>query len=81
MLTYLTLYPCKPEHHINVLCKKVSKEAYNKKKKEKMFIGNIFWIKREVLTHEAIRRLLSMLMRHSNNDVVYIFTGVKRIQM
>ena len=46
-----------------------------------MFIGNIFWIKREVLTHEAIRRLLSMLMRHSNNDVVYIFTGVKRIQM
>ena len=30
---------------------------------------------------EAIQRLLSMPMRHSNNDVVYIPTGQKKKQI
>ena len=33
--------------------------------------------KREVSTHEAIKRALSLQMRHSNTDVLYISTGRK----
>ena len=33
--------------------------------------------KEEVSMHEAIHRVLSMSMRHSNNDDVYISTVVK----
>ena len=43
MLTYLTLYLCKPEHALNELMKKPSKEAYGKDIKDKMLsIGNTF---------------------------------------
>ena len=70
LLTYLTSYLCMPEHH--VICKEnASKEAYNKKVKEKLwcFSNVVFWIKWEVSLHEAIQRVLSMPMRHSNSDV------------
>ena len=71
MLTYLTAYLCKPEHRMSELMKKVSKEAYGKDIKGKMHsIGNIFLTKREVSTHEAIKRVLSLPMRHSNIDVL-----------
>ena len=43
-------------------------------------ISNVISIKREISTHEAIQRLFSMPMRHSNNDVVYIPTDVKKIE-
>ena len=43
MLTYLTLYLCKPEHALNELMKKPSKEAYGKDIKDKMLsIRNTF---------------------------------------
>ena len=41
-------------------------------------IGNVFLTKREVSTHEAVKRVLSLPMRHSNIDVVYIPTGLKK---
>ena len=41
-------------------------------------IGNVFLTKREVSTHEAIKRVLSLPMRHSNIDVVYVPTGFKK---
>ena len=47
--------------------KKASKEAYGKDIKRKMlFISNIFLTKREVSTHGAIKRVLSLPMGHSN---------------
>ena len=66
------------------LMKKASKEAYGKDIKGKMRdIGNVFLTKREVSTHEAIKRVLSLPLRHSNIDVVYVPTGLKenRTQM
>ena len=59
--------------------KKASKEAYGKDIKGKMLsIGNTFLTKREVSTHEAIKRVLSLPMRHSNIDVLYVPTGLKK---
>ena len=59
--------------------KKPSKEAYEKDIKGKMFsIGNTFLTKHEVSTHEAIKRVLSLPMRHSNIDVLYVPTGLKK---
>ena len=53
MLTYLT-YLCKPEHAMS----EASEEAYGKDIKGKMLsIGNSFLTKREVSTHEAIKRV------------------------
>ena len=84
MLTYLTSYLCKPEHTMSELMQKASKEAYGKDIKGKMCdIGNVFLTKREVSTHEAIKRVLSLPLRHSNIDVQYVPTGLKenRTQM
>ena len=41
-------------------------------------IGNTFLTKREVSTHEAIKRVLYLPMRHSNIDVLYVPTGLKK---
>ena len=61
--------------------RKASKEAFAKNMKDKMgSICNVFLTKRDVLTHEAIQRVLSMSMRHSISDVVDIPTGVKKIE-
>ena len=75
ILTYLTSYVCKPEHAMSELMKKASKgekaskEAYGKDIKGKMLsIGNTFLTKREV-SIQAIKRVLSLPMRHSNIDV------------
>ena len=78
MLTYLTSYLCQPEHAMSKLMKKTSKEAYGKDKGNLLSIGNIFLTKHEVSTHEAIKRALSSPMRHSNIDVLYVPTGLKK---
>ena len=78
MLTYLTSYLCKPEHAMSELMKKASKEAYGKDIKGKMLsIGNTFLTKCKVSTLAAIKRVLSLPMRHSNIDVLYVPTGLK----
>ena len=38
MLTYLTLYLCKPEHALSELMEKTSKEAYGKDITDKSFL-------------------------------------------
>ena len=59
--------------------KKASKEVYGKDIKGKMrFIGNAFFTKCEVSTHEAIKRVIFLPMRHSNIDVLYVRTGLKK---
>lgn len=51
--------------------KKTLKEVYDKDVRGKMhFLSNIFLTKRDVSTHEAIKRVLSVLMKHSNTDVL-----------
>ena len=79
MLAYLTSYLCKPEHTMSELMKKASKELYGKDIKSKMLsIGNTFLNNREVSVHEEIKRVLSLPMRHSNIDVLYVPTGLKK---
>ena len=51
---------------------KTSKEAYGKDINSKMLsIGDTFLTKRDVSTHERIKRV-SLSMRHSNIDVMYV---------
>ena len=77
MLTYLTSYLCKPEHCMSELMKKASRDAYNKKVKEKMrCIGNVFLIKREISTHESIVDAYEIF----SNDVVYFYRCEKKIE-
>ena len=79
LLTYLTSYLCKPEHTMGELMKKASKEATGEDMKGKLRkIGNVFLTKREISTHEAIKRVLSLPMRTSNIDVIYLDTGLKK---
>ena len=57
MVTYQTSYLCKPKHAMSKLMKNASKEACGKDIKGKLVcIGNTFWNKREVSTHEAVKR-------------------------
>ena len=59
--------------------KKASKGAYDKDIRRKiLLVVNIFLTKREISTHEAITRVLSLPMRHSNIDVLYVPTGLKK---
>lgn len=80
LLAYLMSYMCKPERvRMSELMKKASKEASGKDVKDKLrSIGNVFLTKREVSTHEAIVRSLSLQMRTSNITTVYIPTGIKK---
>ena len=41
-------------------------------------IGNTFLTKCEVSRHEAIKRVLSLPMRHSNIDVLHVPTDLKK---
>ncbi|XP_066930030.1 uncharacterized protein [Clytia hemisphaerica] len=84
VLAYITSYICKPERNMSELMKKAHKEATGKAVKDKLrAIGNVFLTKREVSSHEAIKRTLSLKMRTSNIDTVYIPTGPKekRVRM
>ena len=79
MLTYLMSYLCKPEHAMSEPMKKASKEAYEKDIEGRtLSIGNTFLTKRKVSTHEAIKRVLSLPMRHTSIDVLYVPTGLKK---
>ena len=58
---------------------KASKEGYGKDIKGKMLsIGNTFLTKCKVSTLAAIKRVLSLPMRHSNIDVLYVPAGLKK---
>ena len=78
VLAYLTSYLCKPERNMSELMKMASKEASGKEIRDKLkVIGNVFQKCREVSTHEAIARTISLPLRHSNYDVIYVPTGLK----
>ena len=78
MLAYLTSYLCKAEHGMSELMKKASKEATGENMRGKLRkIGNVFLTKRELSTHEAVIRLLSLPMRYSNISVIFIPTGFR----
>ena len=78
VITYLTSYLCKSENYMSELMKAASKEASAKAIRDKLFkIGNVFQKCREVSTHKAIARTISLPLRHSNIDVQYVSTGLK----
>ena len=78
VLKYLTSYMCKPERTTSELMKKAAKECTNKGVQDKLYaIGNVFLTKREVSTDDAIVRTLSLPMRSSKIDTVFIVTGLK----
>ena len=80
MLTYLTSYS--PGHAMSEPMKKASKGAYEKYIKGKMLsIGNTFLTKHEVSTHEAIERILSLPMCHSNAASCLFLPAWKRIEL
>ena len=77
MLTYLTSYLCEPEH-MSELMKKALKESYGRNVTKKLSaIGNVYVTKSEVSTHEAIKQVLSLLLRTSNISVIYITNAQK----
>ena len=43
--------------------------------------GNTFLTKYEVSTHEAVKRVLSLPLRASDVDVLYVPTDLKRIEL
>ena len=44
-------------------------------------IGNKFSTKCKISSYEAIKRVLSLPLRHSKIDVLYIPTSLKRIEL
>ena len=73
---YLTSYLCKSENYMSELMKAACSEMQGKSTKEKLYkIGCLFQKCREVSTHEAIARSISIPLRHSNTDVQYVPTG------
>ena len=78
VLHYLAFYICKPEKTMSELMKKACKESNSSNNKERLsVIGKQLLRNREVPTHEAIMRILSMPLRRSNIDVIHIPTGPK----
>ena len=78
VLHYLAHYICKPEKTMSELMKKACKESSSSNNKERLsVIGKQLLRNREVPTHEAIMRILSMPLRRSNIDVIHIPTGPK----
>ena len=47
-------------------------------KSKMLSIGDTFLTKHEVSAHEAFRRVLYLPMRHSNIDVLYVHTGLRK---
>lgn len=48
---------------------------------EKILIGNTFLTNHKVSSHEAIKRVVSLPMRHSYIDVLYVPTSLKKINV
>ena len=60
------------------MMKKALKDSSGKNEMGKMkVIGNVYKTKREVSLAEAVKRTLSLPLRSSNIDVIYIQTGLK----
>ena len=80
VIMYLTTYLCKAERSMGELMKKACKEAHfgGTISEQLRPIGQAFRKNREVSLHEAIKRVCSLPLRRSNNDVVYIPTGPKK---
>ena len=78
MLTYLIYCLCKLDHTMSELMENASKESSGRNVWGKLSgIRNAFITKREVLTHEAIKRVLSLPLRTSNIVVTYISNAQK----
>ena len=78
---YLASYMCKPEHTMSEVMKKVHKETHeagNNIKDQFRPVAKVLRECREVSTHEACVRLLSLPLRTSEISVIYIPVGEKK---
>ena len=70
VIAYLTSYLTKPERSMSELMRAASKEAASLPIKEKLTkLGKVFQNSRDLSTHEAIVRTISIPLRRSNIDV------------
>lgn len=74
-VAYVTSYLCKAEKTMSELLSKASKEAHLKPVRDKLsLLGNVILTHREILTDEAIYIILSVPLRRSSKQVVFLPT-------
>lgn len=74
-VAYVTSYLCKAEKTMSELLSKASKEAHLKPVRDKFsLLGNVFLTHREISTDEAIYRILSMPLRQSSRQIIFLPT-------
>ena len=78
LLTYLTSYLCKSERTMGELMWKAFKESSSDGVKDLKKAGNVYLKTPEVSTHEAIAHTISLSLRLSNIDVIYLPSGLKK---
>ncbi len=77
-IAYITSYICKPEKTMSELMRKAAKEAPQGNLSSQLYhVANAMRKGREVSQHEAIMRLLSIPLRRSNTEVLFIPTDAK----
>ncbi len=77
-IAYITSYITKPEKSMSELMKKAAKEAPEGNLSSQLYhVANAMRKGREVSQHECIMRLLSIPLRKSNVDVLFIPTDAK----
>ena len=75
LLAYLCSYMSKEERKLGEIMRKVVEESPGLNVREKLRkVGNVLLTKREVSTHEATKRTLSLPIRSSNIGYDFIFT-------
>ena len=76
VIAYLTSYLCKPERSMSELMRKTAKECDSENNRSVLRkVGGVLIRKRETSLHETCMRALSMDLRKSNNEVVFVPTG------
>ncbi len=77
-IAYITSYITKPEKAMSELMRKAAKEAPGGNLSTQLYhVANAMRKGREVSQHEAIMRLLSIPLRKSNTEVLFIATDIK----
>lgn len=72
----------KKKHTMSKLMKKAAKEVQGQGSMRQLnAIGNVFLTKREVSTHESVKRLLPLHMRVSNVNVDHVSTGLRKTEL
>ena len=75
-IMYVTSYLCKAEKTMSQLLRAASREANDEDVRKRLNkLGNVFLTHRELTSHEAVCRILSIPLRQSNQTVIFIPCG------